>query len=113
MHMLKDERLQQHQPTQYPTSEELQMGGITFKAFDLGGHKVRTVKYRSLSSRISAPPRVPACCTTPTPHPTCPLSPFTLHVRSRRPHAYCRAFHLSIYTLYSCSPFVDRPSRVA
>ena len=36
MHMLKDERLAQHQPTQYPTSEELQMAGINFKAFDLG-----------------------------------------------------------------------------
>lgn len=40
MHMLKDERLAQHTPTQYPTSEELQMAGITFKAFDLGGHEI-------------------------------------------------------------------------
>jgi GTPase SAR1 family protein len=40
MHMLKDSRLGSHAPTQFPTSEELQMEGINFKAFDLGGHEV-------------------------------------------------------------------------
>jgi hypothetical protein len=30
----------QHAPTQYPTSEELQLAGINFKAFDLGGHEI-------------------------------------------------------------------------
>ncbi|XP_030059360.1 small COPII coat GTPase SAR1A isoform X2 [Microcaecilia unicolor] len=39
LRMLKDNQLAQHEPTQKPTSEELTIAGVTFKAFDLGGHK--------------------------------------------------------------------------
>jgi len=39
LHMLKDNRMGQHVPTLFPTAEELTMGGMKFKTFDLGGHR--------------------------------------------------------------------------
>ena len=38
LRMLKDGRMIQHNPTLHCHSEELVLGGIRFKAFDLGGH---------------------------------------------------------------------------
>jgi GTP-binding protein SAR1 len=39
LHMLRDNRLVQHAPTHHPTNEELSMGNVLFRAYDLGGHR--------------------------------------------------------------------------
>jgi GTP-binding protein SAR1 len=40
MHMLRDNLLVQHMPTQKPTMETFTLGGLTFSMHDLGGHTV-------------------------------------------------------------------------
>lgn len=52
--MLKDERLAQHQPTQYPTAEELSIGNIKFRAFDLGGHKIARKVWKEYYAKVDA-----------------------------------------------------------
>mmetsp|Transcript_22133 Transcript_22133/g.28869 ORF Transcript_22133/g.28869 Transcript_22133/m.28869 type:complete len:81 (+) Transcript_22133:51-293(+) len=39
LHMLRENRLQVHEPTLHPNQDELIMGQIRFKTFDLGGHE--------------------------------------------------------------------------
>mmetsp|Transcript_11470 Transcript_11470/g.20268 ORF Transcript_11470/g.20268 Transcript_11470/m.20268 type:complete len:196 (-) Transcript_11470:455-1042(-) len=54
MHMLKDDRVVQHVPTQLPTSEELQLAGINFKAFDLGGHEIARRVWKDYYAKVDA-----------------------------------------------------------
>lgn len=54
MHMLRDDRVVQHKPTQYPTSEELQLAGINFKAFDLGGHEIARRIWKDYYAQVDA-----------------------------------------------------------
>ena len=46
------QRLVQHQTTQYPASEELSIGKIKFKAFDLGGHQIARWVWKDCYTKV-------------------------------------------------------------
>ncbi|MCL7025174.1 hypothetical protein MKW94_017416 [Papaver nudicaule] len=54
LQMLKDEKLGQHQPTHHPTAEELSIGKLKLKVFDLGGHQIARRVWRDYYAKVDA-----------------------------------------------------------
>jgi len=54
LHLLRDDRVAQHLPTQKPTMEELTMGNIKFRTYDLGGHEIARRLWRDYYAQVDA-----------------------------------------------------------
>lgn len=52
LYLLRTSRVSQHSPTQQPTSEEVSIGSIRFRAFDLGGHASARQIWRNYYARV-------------------------------------------------------------
>jgi GTP-binding protein SAR1 len=52
MHVLRDDRVALHVPTQMPTAEEVVIGNIRFRAFDLGGHAAARQIWRNYYAKV-------------------------------------------------------------
>ena len=52
--MMTHDKLSVHQPTTHPGQEELTMGNLRFKAFDLGGHETSRKLWSSYFPSVDA-----------------------------------------------------------
>ncbi|KAK9724036.1 hypothetical protein RND81_05G043400 [Saponaria officinalis] len=96
--MLKDERLVQHQSMQHPTSEELRIWKIKFKAFDFGGHQIARLVWKDCYAKSGGSHIRSVCASnvvsleiivsthnTQIKHfnPNCKVCPPTLHILNK------------------------------
>ncbi|KAA8496821.1 GTP-binding protein SAR1B [Porphyridium purpureum] len=54
MHVLRDDKVAVHAPTQHPTTEEVVIGKVRFRVSDLGGHRAARELWASYYTSVDA-----------------------------------------------------------